>query len=49
MGYVSAPSPDHKRDWFEGGSYSIEVAGVAVPARASLRALYDPTSGRIHN
>ena len=47
MGYVSAPTAEHPRDWFEEGSYSIEVAGVAVPARASLRAMYDPTSVRI--
>ncbi len=46
MGYVSAPSPDVPRAWFEEGSYSIEVAGAGVAARSSLRALYDPTSAR---
>ncbi len=46
MGYVCAPSPELPRGWFEDGSYSIEVAGVPVAARASLRALYDPTSER---
>ncbi|MGZ4806415.1 MAG: GcvT family protein [Ilumatobacteraceae bacterium] len=46
MGYVTAPSPDVPRAWFEEGSYSIEVAGAAVAARSSLRALYDPTSAR---
>jgi 4-methylaminobutanoate oxidase (formaldehyde-forming) len=47
MGYVCAPSPDVPRTWFEEGSFSIEVAGVAIGARASLRPLYDPTSERI--
>ena len=47
MGYVAAPSPDVPRGWFEEGSYSIDVAGVPVAARASLRAMYDPTSERI--
>jgi 4-methylaminobutanoate oxidase (formaldehyde-forming) len=47
MGYVKAPSVDVPRQWFEEGSYSIEVAGVAVPARPSLRPLYDPGSERI--
>ena len=28
------------------GSYEIEVAGVRIPAAASLRPLYDPTSSR---
>ena len=48
MGYVTAPSVDVPRRWFEEGSYSIEVAGVAVPASASLRPLFDPASERIH-
>ena len=48
MGYVNAQSVDAPRRWFEEGSYAIEVAGAAVPARASLRPLYDPASERIH-
>jgi 4-methylaminobutanoate oxidase (formaldehyde-forming) len=48
MGYVKAPSGDVARGWYEEGSYSIEVAGVAVPARSSLRPLFDPGSERIH-
>ncbi len=48
MGYVKAPSVDVPRRWFEEGDYSIEVAGVAVAARASLGAMYDPTSQRAH-
>ena len=46
MGYVRAPAPDCPRQWFEEGPYSIEVAGIAVAARASLRPLYDPTAER---
>ena len=34
-------------DYVNAGRYEIEVAGVRYPARASLRPLYDPTSGRI--
>ena len=45
MGYVHAPSIDVPRRWFEDGNYSIEVAGVAVAARASLRALLRPDVG----
>ncbi|HZX53958.1 MAG TPA: FAD-dependent oxidoreductase [Ilumatobacteraceae bacterium] len=47
MGYVCAPSPDVERAWFESGSFTIEVAGDAVGARASLQPLYDPTSARV--
>jgi glycine cleavage system aminomethyltransferase T len=49
MGYVRAPSASMPRRWFEEGSYSIEVAGVAVAARASLGAMYDPASHRIRS
>ena len=49
MGYVVAPSTDVPRAWFEEGDYSIEVAGVPVPARASLGAMYDPASLRIRS
>jgi 4-methylaminobutanoate oxidase (formaldehyde-forming) len=34
-------------DFVKSGRYEIEVAGVRVPATASLRPLYDPTSSRI--
>lgn len=34
-------------DFVKSGRYDIEVAGVRVPATASLRPLYDPTSSRI--
>ena len=46
MGYVSAPDPSVPRNWYEEGDFTIGVAGEQVPARASLRPLYDPTSAR---
>ena len=29
------------------GTYEIEVAGTRIPAKISLKPMYDPTSGRI--
>ena len=48
FGYVDlgAPSPT---DAFVAGRYEIEVAGRMIPATASLRPLYDPTSGRVRS
>lgn len=34
------------REWFAEGRYEVGVAGVRVPARASLKPLYDPKSER---
>jgi glycine cleavage system aminomethyltransferase T len=34
-------------DFVRSGRYEIEVAGVRVPAKASLRPMYDPKSSRI--
>lgn len=45
LGWVTAPGPV-ERAWFESGSYTIEVADRCVPARASLRPMYDPKSER---
>lgn len=47
LGYVTAPAPGTERSWFTAGSYEIEVAAERVPARASLRPMYDPTSRRV--
>jgi 4-methylaminobutanoate oxidase (formaldehyde-forming) len=33
--------------WIDGGRFEIEVACERVPARASLRPMYDPTSARM--
>jgi glycine cleavage system T protein len=46
LGYVTAP-PGAGRSWYLTGSYQIEVAAERVPARPSLRPLYDPGSERI--
>ncbi len=35
------------RAWVEGAEWDVEVNGKLVPARASLRPLYDPTNARI--
>ena len=45
LGWVSAPGPE-SAGWYETGSYTIEVADRKVPARASLRPMYDPKSER---
>ena len=45
LGWVWADGPE-ERAWFEKGLYEIEIAGRRVPARASLRPMYDPKSER---
>ena len=35
------------RDWVLAGSYELEVAGVRVPAEATLQPLYDPNNSRV--
>jgi glycine cleavage system aminomethyltransferase T/glycine/D-amino acid oxidase-like deaminating enzyme len=45
LGWVTAPEVV-PRSWFEDGVYTVEIAGERVPARASLRPLYDPRSER---
>jgi len=46
LGYVEAED-EITRDYIESGSFAIDVAGVQVPARASLGALYDPKAERM--
>ncbi|MGI8450795.1 MAG: GcvT family protein [Streptosporangiaceae bacterium] len=46
LGYVTAPSPGIDPSWFTSGRYEIEIACEKIPARASLRPFYDPTSER---
>ncbi len=36
-------------DWVRSGTWEIEVAGRTFPARASLRAFYDPKSERVRS
>ena len=33
--------------WISAGDWEVDVAGVRVPARASLRPMYDPKNERI--
>ena len=46
MGYVHYDA-GVTRDWIEAGRYHIEIAGELFPARASLRAFYDPKRERV--
>ena len=46
LGYVEN-SEGVSVEYISEGSYEIEVAGVRVPATASLRPLYDPNSERV--
>jgi 4-methylaminobutanoate oxidase (formaldehyde-forming) len=46
LGYVTAPAPGTGPSWYRDGRYEIEIACERVPARASLRPFYDPTSQR---
>lgn len=45
LGWVNGPEVI-ARSWFEQGRYEIEVADQRIPARASLRPMYDPKSER---
>jgi 4-methylaminobutanoate oxidase (formaldehyde-forming) len=46
MGYVEQPD-GVTAEFVTSGSYQIRVAGEMVPARASLRPMYDPTGDRV--
>jgi len=46
LGYVEVED-EITRDYLESGSFAIDVAGVQVPATASLSALYDPKAERM--
>ena len=46
MGYITQPEPV-TAGFVKAGRYEIEVATKRVPARASLRPLYDPKSERV--
>ena len=45
LGYVRADEAV-SADWLAGGRFEIDVGGDRIPARASLRAMYDPTGAR---
>ena len=46
MGYVEHKGGVDKAD-LEAGSFEVDIAGERVPAEASLRPFYDPTSTRV--
>lgn len=46
LGWVTAPSVEHPRQWFAEGTYEIEIATERFKATASLRPFYDPKSER---
>ncbi len=46
LGYVNNED-GVKADFIKSGQYEIEVAGVRIPATASLRPMYDPSNSRI--
>ncbi|SFN92530.1 4-methylaminobutanoate oxidase (formaldehyde-forming) [Bradyrhizobium sp. Rc3b] len=48
LGYVENPDgAGVDAAYLRGGKLEVEVAGVRVPARASLRAFYDPANNRV--
>ena len=47
MGYVAGNGATVDAAFIAAGRFEVEVAGVRVPARASLRPFYDPNSARV--
>jgi len=47
LGYMANGGEIVSEDWIASGRYEIEVAAERVPARASLRAFYDPAGERV--
>ena len=47
LGYVTREDGPVTEDWLAAGSIELEIALERRPARASLRAPYDPTNARI--
>ena len=47
LGYVNSRDGNDPKDQIESGGFEIEVAGVRVPAEASLRPMYDPDRTRL--
>ncbi|MEM7563561.1 MAG: FAD-dependent oxidoreductase [Pseudomonadota bacterium] len=46
LGYVEVEE-EVTKDYLEAGSFEIDVAGVRIPAKASLSAMYDPRAERM--
>jgi 4-methylaminobutanoate oxidase (formaldehyde-forming) len=49
LGYVNSADGSDPEDRIASGGFEIEVAGVRVPAEASIRPMYDPDGTRIRN
>ena len=47
LGYVNSADDSDPRDRIALGGFEVEVAGVRVPAEASIRPMYDPDNQRI--
>ena len=46
LAYVSSPDGAIDAGWLESGRFELDIAGVRVAVRASLKAPYDPSSAR---
>jgi len=49
LGLVSRRKGSATKAWLESGRWEIDLAGTRLPAAASLRAPYDPTSQRVRS
>lgn len=47
LGYVANSSGIVDASFLEAGKFEVEVAGVRIPASASLRPFYDPSNSRV--
>jgi 4-methylaminobutanoate oxidase (formaldehyde-forming) len=47
LGYVASDGASIGADFITSGRFEIEIAGVRVPAKASLKPLYDPAGARV--
>jgi len=47
LGYLAAADAPLEAGWISSGRYEVEVAGERIPARVSLRPLYDPAGERV--
>jgi len=47
LGYLPCAQPGETAAEMLASSYAVEIAGRLVPAEASLKPLYDPTSARV--
>jgi glycine cleavage system aminomethyltransferase T len=46
LAFVTSDGPVTK-DWLEGGTWEVDIAGDRFAAEVSLRPMYDPTSARV--